>query len=117
MDTLKKTWEFDRVFKAGRSLSCKELVLYGLKTRRPLNRVGFCVSKKLGKAVERNRLRRRLREILRLHQQEANTGWDLIVLARGGACETGYVRLELAFTELGRRLGLYPATQSTQLPC
>ena len=61
------------------------LVLYARKNRTDGNRVGITVSKKLGKAHVRNRTRRRLREIYRLHEALFSPGWDIVVVARSKA--------------------------------
>lgn len=109
MVTLKKAREFDRVFKAGRSQSGKDLIVYALRTRRPVSRVGFCVSKKLGKAVVRNRVRRRIREAVRLYWAQLEPQWDWIVLAKPPAATAGYRRLESGLLELMRRHGMLRA--------
>ena len=61
------------------------LVLYARKNRTGGNRIGITVSKKLGHAVVRNRTRRRLREVYRLHEDLFQPGWDLVVVARSRA--------------------------------
>ena len=58
------------------------LVLYGRKNRTASNRVGITVGKKLGHAVVRNRVRRRLREVYRLNESKFAPGWDLVIVAR-----------------------------------
>ena len=59
------------------------LVLYARPNRTATNRVGVTVSKKLGCAVVRNRVRRRLREVYRLNEDKFTPGWDIVVVARG----------------------------------
>ena len=70
------------------------MVVYYRKNRLGRNRVGFTVSKKLGKAVCRNKIRRRLREIARLHDKDLRQGLDLIFVARSRAVTATYQRLE-----------------------
>lgn len=106
METLKKARDFDRVFRRGRSVASQELVMYALKRNRPGLRIAFCVSRKLGGAVVRNRLRRRLREVFRSHSLKLTPKWDLILLARQGATSASFVRLDGAFLELAGRLGI-----------
>ena len=64
METLKNNRDFERVFRKGRSASHRDLVVLGRKRRPYYPRVGFCISRKSGKAVERNKLRRRMKEIV-----------------------------------------------------
>lgn len=78
-----------------------------MRTRRPLIRVGFSISKKVGGAVVRNRLRRRLREICRLHLDHLKAGWDLVLVARSEAGNTTYSELLEAFQQQAQRLGCW----------
>lgn len=79
--------------------------MYGLKTRRPATRFGFTVSKKVGDAVVRNRLRRRLREICRLHLAAFAPGWDVVFVARSDGAQASYAGLLQAFHAQSERLG------------
>ena len=63
-------------------------------------------STKLGKAVVRNRIRRRLREIYRLHERQIVRGYDLVVVSRVRACTADYHQLEAAFLSACAQLGL-----------
>ena len=105
--TLKKNYEFHRLYRKGNSAATAFLVVYARATKRPGNRVGFTVSTKLGKAVKRNRVRRRLREIYRLHEGELARGVDLVVVARGRAVDATYRQLESAFLYACRKLDLF----------
>ena len=70
-------------------------------------RVGLTVGAKLGHAVERNRLRRRLREIYRLHEGQFARGYDIVVVARAAAMQAPYRQLEGAYLRLAGKLGIY----------
>ena len=82
------------------------LVLYARRNRLGINRVGITVSKKLGKAVVRNRVRRRLREVYRLHESRFLPGWDIVVVARGRAVEASFSDLTRAYLRLAQKSGI-----------
>jgi len=69
-----------------------------------LSRYGFSVTKKVGKAVQRNRLKRLLKEIMRL--QSLKSGWDIVFIARSVAVNADYHQLERAVTKLLARAQL-----------
>lgn len=106
-DTLKKNYEFHRLYSKGKSAVTSFLVVYARKSRRRENRIGFTVSNKLGKAVTRNRVRRRLREIYRLHETDFSPGTELVVVARARAVTATYHQLETAFLSACRKLELF----------
>ena len=92
--SIKRSSDFRRIYAKGKSAVSPCVVVYCRKNRLGTNRVGFTVSKKLGKAVVRNRVRRRLREIIRLNSDRLEQGYDLILVARTRAVEAEYRRLE-----------------------
>ena len=105
MKGLKKNSDFRRVYRRGRSLADRNLVLYTLSTGDE-TRIGFSVSKKVGNAVTRNRLKRRLREISRLNAYKIKDGYDIICIVRVAAKNADYSTLESSFMNLVRRTGL-----------
>ena len=82
------------------------LVLYARKNRTEGNRVGVTVSKKLGKAHIRNRVRRRIREVYRLNEELFQSGWDIVVVARTKATDAGFQDLTKAYLALARKAGI-----------
>ena len=82
------------------------LVLYARKNRTNTNRVGITVSKKLGKAHVRNRVRRRLREVYRLNEEQFAPGWDIVVVARSSCVGADFGALTKAYLELANKAGL-----------
>ncbi len=82
------------------------LVLYARKNRTGTNRVGITVSKKLGHAVVRNRIRRRLREVYRLNEEKFLPGWDIVVVARTRAITASFPELTKAYLSLAGKAGL-----------
>ena len=104
--TLKKNYEFHRLYSKGKSAVTPFLVVYARQSKRPGNRIGFTVSNKLGKAVKRNRVRRRLREIYRLNESRFVPGTELVIVARSRAVTATYRQLESAFLSACGKLGL-----------
>ena len=82
------------------------LVLYARKNRTGTNRVGITVSKKLGKAHIRNRVRRRLREVYRLNEDRFMPGWDIVLVARSRAIEAPFDKLTASCLSLAKKAGI-----------
>ncbi len=82
------------------------LVLYARRNRTGKNRVGVTVGKKLGHAVVRNRVRRRLREIYRLNESRFAPGWDIVVVARSRCIDADFGKLTHAYLSLAEKAGI-----------
>ncbi len=80
MTTLKKNFEFKRIMNKGKCIGGKLITIYVFPNKLKKLRVGFAVSKKAGKAHDRNRIRRILRENVRLLEKEFDQGVDVIFL-------------------------------------
>lgn len=104
--SLKNNYEFRRLYAKGKNAVSATLVIYMRRTNRRCNRVGITATAKLGNAVTRNRVRRRLREIYRLHETGLLRGVDLVVVARNRSVPAGYADLERDFLGCCRQLGL-----------
>ena len=103
---LKQNYEFRRLYSKGKSCANAYLVVYCRKNRAGRSRIGYTVSNKVGHAVVRNRIRRRLREIYRLHERQIARGYDLVVVSRVRARTADYHQLEAAFLSACAQLGL-----------
>ena len=82
------------------------LVLYARRNRTGTNRVGITVSKKLGKAHIRNRIRRRVREVYRLNEAAFRPGWDIVVVVRGKAIDASFAQLTESYLALAKKAGI-----------
>lgn len=82
------------------------LVLYARRNRTQSNRVGITVGKKLGHAVVRNRVRRRLREVYRLNESRFAPGWDIVVVARSRCIKADFGKLTQAYLSLAEKAGI-----------
>ncbi|MFC1934892.1 ribonuclease P protein component [Chloroflexota bacterium] len=99
-----KTEDYGLVYGKGRTWTSQLVVMKSLPTERNLSRYGLSVSRRVGKAVVRNRVKRLLREILR--QVSLSPGWDIIFIARSAAANTNYHSLEESVRNLLLRAGL-----------
>lgn len=82
------------------------LVLCALANDLPCSRFGFAVNSRIGNAVVRNRIKRRLREAVRLRMAEIRPGWDIILIARKPIRSADYHQIETACARLLRRAQL-----------
>ena len=103
---LKENHLFRRAYNKGKTAADSRLALYVRRNGRKANRLGFTVSTKLGHAVVRNRVRRRLREIYRLNEDAMAPGCDVVVVARVRSASSDYHQLEKSFLKLADKLGL-----------
>ena len=82
------------------------LVLYARRNRSDRNRIGITSGKKLGHAVVRNRVRRRLREVYRLNEAAFQPGWDIVIVARSKAVTADFTALTAAYLSLAKKAGV-----------
>ena len=104
--SLKLNKEFRRLYYKGGSYVAKEMVLYVLPNGMQQNRLGLTVSKKIGTAVTRNRVRRKLKESYRLLESGLQMGYDLCFVARNRATEEEFREIQSSMTFLLKKSGL-----------
>ena len=85
-EKLKKRWEFHRAYQKGRKYWNRYFVIYVLRTGFNGTRLGITVSKKVGKSVQRNRVKRLIRESFRMLQSSIRAEYDVVVVGRAAAC-------------------------------
>jgi ribonuclease P protein component len=111
---LRRPDQFQRVRRSGRSLSTPLLTLNFAASRRRVSRCGFVVGKRVGKAVDRNRARRRVREAVRLVYERIAPGWDLVFVLRSpelAAIE--FAEVQALVEQLLRRAGVWCVPQAS----
>ena len=106
MIIIKNNLEYKSVYNCKNSVSDYNLVLFLKKNNLGFNRYGFTAAKKIKKAVTRNIIRRRLKEIVRLNEYKLKEGYDIIFMARINASESDYKSLEKSFNKLIKRNNL-----------
>ena len=91
---VKKEKDFNAIFKEGKSFANRKFVIYRLENNEQHFRVGLSVSKKLGNAVMRNQIKRRIRHILIEHKNQLVENVDFVVIARKGVEILDYAEME-----------------------
>lgn len=92
--SIKEKHLFRRLYAKGKSVVFPTIAVYAKPNHSKRSRLGFTVGTKVGKAVCRNKVRRRLREAYRIHEEQLNPGWDIVVVARVKAAHVSYQHLE-----------------------
>lgn len=98
--------EFKQLRSKGRSWANPLVVLYTLPSDQDITRIGISASKRVGKAVKRNRAKRLIREAIRLRYPEISPGWNLLFVARKPVAEARFEQASAAVEQLLRRAGL-----------
>lgn len=111
---LKKNYEFNTVYRRGKSFANDLLVLYIFKNRRNkdnnmklYNKIGVSVSKKVGNSVVRSRCKRLISESFRLNSNNFIKGYDLVFIARNPLKDKKYFDVEKSMRNLIKKAGLY----------
>jgi ribonuclease P protein component len=96
--------DFEAVYRSGKRRAGPQLVVFARAGGRAETRFGWSVGRGFGTAVERNRIRRQLREIVRLHRREIAAGWDIVIQPRRSAARAPFASLEKELVGLVRSL-------------
>lgn len=103
---------FQEIRRTGKSFSNRLVVLCVLPNEQPFSRFGFSVSRRIGNAVVRNRVKRRMREAVRLKMHQIEPGWDCVFIARNPIRDAAYCEIDGACARLLRRASLFIAEES-----
>lgn len=101
-ESLKKNADFQYVYRRGKSVANRYLVVYVLENGLETNRLGISVSKKVGNSVVRHHLTRLIRESYRLNEERFVRGIDIVVILRNTAKEISYKEAESALLHAGK---------------
>lgn len=113
---LTSTTDFQRVRRLGKSYAHPLVVLVALKNENSSQtRFAVAAGRSVGKAVQRNRAKRRLRAALQPHLAETNPGWDAILIARQPIEAADFSKIQSAVTMLLRRAGLLQSSRDEQV--
>lgn len=105
---LKRRNDFRRVFRAGTSVANRQFVLYTFKrSDEEVTRVGISISRKVGKAVVRNRIKRLVKEIVRHWMENIHPHMDLILIARNPVVGLDYKDLESSLRHVMKRASVF----------
>ena len=105
--SMKENHLFRRLYAKGKSTVSPCLAVYVRKNYLAVTRLGLTVGTKVGNAVCRNKVRRRIREAYRIHESQMAPGWDIVVVARVRAAFAPYSELERELLRLLDRLDVY----------
>ncbi|OGO83701.1 MAG: ribonuclease P protein component [Clostridiales bacterium GWC2_40_7] len=105
--SLKKNYEFMRLYKKGKFFVGKYLVLYVKRNNTKNNRLGITVNKKVGKAVRRNRIKRLIKECYRHYEVSMKDGCDLVFVARSSELMPGYLEINREMKFLLKKMDVF----------
>jgi ribonuclease P protein component len=86
--------DFDAVYRNGKRRSSSYFTVFLKANELPQSRFGFSIKRALGGAVVRNCMRRRMREVVRLHREEISAGWDFVIHPKANMASTAFAALE-----------------------
>ena len=103
---LKLNHVFRRLYAKGESAVGRFVVVYARRNGSKTSRLGITTGLKLGRAVDRNRARRRIRECYRLLEARLKAGYDLVIVARPAAIDGDFAEMQKSFLRCCKKLGL-----------
>ncbi|MEC2075603.1 ribonuclease P protein component [Metabacillus fastidiosus] len=104
---IKKNEDFQKIFKQGKSMANRQFVIYFLEREESELRIGLSVSKKIGNAVTRNRVKRLIRQVFLEEKERIANNKDFIIIARKPAAEMSYEEVKSSLNHLFKKMKLY----------
>ena len=105
-DVLRKQADFDALYKKGKSVGDRFVVVIYYKNGLDHNRIGFLASKKVGNSVMRNRARRLMKESFRMITDELSQGYDIVIIARNTITGRSFSEVDKSLRNALKRTGL-----------
>ncbi|MDO5037531.1 MAG: ribonuclease P protein component [Tissierellia bacterium] len=97
---LKKNTDFVHVYRKRKTFGNRNFTLYVRKNTYDYSRMGFSISKKVGKAVIRNLIKRRLRALYKEYSSDIIAGYDMVLVVKPNVADLSYEKLESAFSHI-----------------
>lgn len=107
INRLKKRYQFNYVYKSGEHYSSEHAVLYVVSSKTKCIKIGFAVTKKVGHAVVRNKIRRRLREVVREQLPKLKQNYNVIIVAKENIVEASFDQLCFEVNKLFKKANLF----------
>ena len=104
--SLKNNREFRSLYARGKNTAGLYLALYARKNRYGVTRLGITVSGKLGNAVTRNRIRRRIKEAYRIQEEQIEQGFDIVIVGRSRVIGADFSALRGELLTLCKKMSL-----------
>lgn len=105
--SLRLNYQFKHLYDRGIQSRANSIVIYYLKNNKNINNLGITVSSKLGKAVTRNRIKRRIKEAYRLNEDNLKIGYNLVIVARQMAVTSDYYKIKKDLIYLLKKNGIW----------
>ncbi len=112
---IRRRADYRRIYMRGKRFGNRAGLLYLVKNGSHPIRIGFVSTKKIGHAFARNRARRLMKEVYRLHRRELKDGYDAVLLAGNFLTEATYQEAEKAILALWRKAGILEETKETEV--
>lgn len=113
-ERLKKSWEFQRTYKKGKKYWDTYFVIYICKTQLHQTRLGITVSKKVGNSVQRNRVKRLIREAFRSLKSKLQPRYDIVVVGRPAAYGLSGQQAQASLQRLFRRASSFTSSETDE---